>query len=200
MYRFNHFTMALLGSAFLAFSLTASANTQSEEDELRMYQENVSDPVYGNSTFGFGSQMQGGVDDEYDKLERLVRAKNYEQKGLLKMDKNLSDFEFSQIARQQEQIKRYVEQEKAAGRYDEKTKKKVKQMMKDSYARTKKWKQSNEKAVQAIKEYQKNEGKHIEEYRKQIRENLDNKIHPFTSADEAKKVKPKNNTFFEYGE
>lgn len=200
MYRFNHFTMALLGSAFLAFSLTASANAQSEEDELRMYQENVSDPVYGNSTFGYGSQMQGGVDDEYDKLERLVRAKNYEQKGLLKMDKNLSDLEFSQIARQQEQIKRYVEQEKAAGRYDEKTKKKVKQMMKDSYARTKKWKDSNEKAVQAIKEYQKNEGKHIEEYRKQIRENLDNKINPFASADEAKKVKPKNNTFFEYGE
>lgn len=190
MYRVNSFSMAMLGIAFLAFSMTVVAkNNDYEEEMYSQYQDNVSDPVYGNSTFGFGSQMQGGVEDGEDKLERFVRAKNYEQKGLLKMDKNIADYEFTQIARQQQQIKRYVEQEKAAGRYNEKTKKKVRQMMKDTYSRTEKWKKANENAIKAIEDYQKNEGKHIENYRTQIRENLD--------KDSSKK---KKDAFFDYGE
>ncbi|MGN0903338.1 MAG: hypothetical protein ACI4M9_08625 [Succinivibrio sp.] len=152
----NTISLALLGSAFVSLFFPAFADSSETED------------MYGNSTYGYGSQLQEGVDDftedEKDKINRLARAQNFKEKKMLEMQQRINQRDFSTIAGQQILAQKYIEQEKAAGRYDEKAKKTAEHVIKESQRRLKENQKVTIATQQTLKNYLEHEDEHIKSY------------------------------------
>lgn len=161
--------MALLGSAFLAYSSSVLA-----EDSSYGYSD--SDPVYGNSTYGFGTEKQGGIDDSdkerEEKIERIVRAKDFEQQKLLELRDQVNQKDLTTMASNQLIAQKYIEQEKKAGRYNAETQKIADQIMSRTKQGIAKYQKNHKEAQDAIKDYQEHREEHLEEYRQQIEDSL----------------------------